>query len=381
MPLPIKPYSDIVTLEVQEIQSNSSKIFGFNVGSTTLAIVEATANAVLLLQAQASYLMQIARFLTSEGADADSWGAQFGYYRLPASPAQADCTLSRTSTTTLTTIPVGNQVSTQTGVTFNVIADLNNPNYNPSTNRYTIGIGISSISVPVQCTVTGPDGNVGANTITVINTPIPTVTGVTNASQASGGAPQESDDAYKSRFVNFLAYQAKGTTDAIEFAVASVQSGAYCKVNERKLPDGTTEPGVNTIVVDDGTGSTGALPSSFIDACTAACEAVRSCGIEYVVQGRTLTDIPIEATVIVESYVNTAEAAAQISASLSSYIAQLQIGSTVYYTRIINVIYNAISGIIDVTGVTVNGSTSDVTTNNYHAPRTITDPVINAEYE
>lgn len=376
----IYTYDELVSLSSQTIQAAVPQIFNFNPGSAILAIVESAADMGLAFEGDYQFMMSCIRFLTSNEVFAESFGAQFGYFRLPASNALADCTFSRQITGTAVNIPVGNVVSTQSGVQFAVIADLDNSNYVPGSNSYLVAVGISNITIPVQSLTAGTAGNVGAGTITTINTPIPTITGVTNASQASGGLPQESLDAYKARFVNFLSYQAKGTQFAIIYAVTSVAPGVLCKILERQLPDGTSLNGVVSIIVDDGTGSTTTLPTAFVDACQTAANSVRSCGILYYVVGRLLTDIAVDATVSVQSSVNLTDAQNQISEAITSYLASLTMGSTVYYTRIISVIYNAMAGIVDVSSVTINGSTADVTMTDAYAPRAITAPSIEVNY-
>ena len=74
-------FTDIVRGTVAAIQAGATKLLKFTPGAVLLAIVEAIAGVVLWLQGLIVYVLTITRFATSVGADADSWGADFGFTR------------------------------------------------------------------------------------------------------------------------------------------------------------------------------------------------------------------------------------------------------------------------------------------------------------
>lgn len=377
MALPTKTFTEIVDQQVQAIQGSSSTLFDFTTGSVLLALVEANADLGIWVQAIAAYVMSLPRFATSMGADADSWGAQFSFTRLPAVAAIVGCTFSRSSTTTATSIPVGTQVSNIGGtVVFQVVADSTNPAYSASSNSYTMAIGVSSLEVLCQCISTGTAGNVGIGSLVVIVTPLPGVQSVTNSAAASGGASAESDASFKSRFPLFLAGLARATQPAIEYALTTVQAGIIYNIVVNKDTSGNPDPGFFYVVVDDGTGSATDLPAAFVPACQNVVGAYRALGITYQVLARTLTDTAIVAVVTAAAGSDTAALDAAIVAAITEYVGQIGIGNTLYYTRLFDVIYNVSSDIVNVSSLTVNGGTSNITVDGLHAVRCVTAPDI-----
>ena len=67
---------------ISAAQASASQVLDFSVGSVNLAIAEAGSAVALWLQRLALLVLQQARFATSQGGDADSWGVQFEFTRL-----------------------------------------------------------------------------------------------------------------------------------------------------------------------------------------------------------------------------------------------------------------------------------------------------------
>ena len=53
--------------------------------------------------------------------------------------------------------------------------------------------------IPVEAVVAGTNGNVAANTITIMGTPVNGVTAITNTNPTSGGTEEEDDDDFFER--------------------------------------------------------------------------------------------------------------------------------------------------------------------------------------
>jgi uncharacterized phage protein gp47/JayE len=114
-------FTDIVRSVVAAIQAGATKLLKFTPGSVLLAIVEAIAGVVLWLQGLTVYILTITRFATSVGADADSWGADFGFTREAAVAAKGQVTFTRFTTTAQSVVPFGTVLQTQDGTqTFTV---------------------------------------------------------------------------------------------------------------------------------------------------------------------------------------------------------------------------------------------------------------------
>jgi uncharacterized phage protein gp47/JayE len=79
-----------------------------------------------------------------------------------------------------------------------------------------------SVTVPVQAVQPGPDGNVNADTVTVMPTPPAGVTGVVNEEPIEGGRPAEPDDQLRERAKHALERAGNATLNALRFAVLGV---------------------------------------------------------------------------------------------------------------------------------------------------------------
>lgn len=139
-----------------------------------------------------------------QGADLDDFVLLFGFARLAAQRASGIVTLSRPTVADQDyPIPAGTQVTTASSspVVFATIAPA------------ILALGQSSVDVPVQAVVGGIGGNLAANTLTRIGTPLTGVSTATNASPTSGGANPESDLALIDRFKRTVFRSLAGTED------------------------------------------------------------------------------------------------------------------------------------------------------------------------
>jgi uncharacterized phage protein gp47/JayE len=184
---------------------------------------------------------------------------------------------------------------------------------------------------------------------------------VTNASAFTTGADAESDSAFKARFVAYIQSLEKGTPLAVETAILSVQEGVSQEVVENYTYAGAFERGNFYAVVDDGSGDP---PSGFITAYANAIEAVRPIGTTYGVFGPVEVTVPISLTVTVQSGYSHATIAPLVQTAIEDYVDALPLGATLIYTKLYQVAYDATPGIAEVSALTVNSGTSDVTCTN-----------------
>jgi hypothetical protein len=126
-------------------------------------------------------------------ADLDAFVQLFGIARLPAKRASGTVTFTRASTdaaTTITFIPINTQItsSTETPIIVQTVTGA------------VMNTGVLSITVPVLAVSAGPSGNVGANLLNNLSTPVAGVSAVTNLSALNGGVDQETDTALRARW-------------------------------------------------------------------------------------------------------------------------------------------------------------------------------------
>jgi uncharacterized phage protein gp47/JayE len=350
-------FATLVSNAAAAVQARATQLVDLTIGSILRAVIESCAAAGLWLQSLVLQVAALTRLATSTGADADSFVNDFGFSRIQAVGASGNIVFSRGTPTSAATIPVGTQVQTADGTqTFQVFADPTNAAWNGS-NGYTLQAGTTSVSVPAQAITTGAASNVLAGTISLILSAIPFVNFVTNPTAMSGGADAQSDPSLRVSFQGFIASLASATSSAVKNAIGQVPGVLAFNVSPNVNPDGSSHPGFLTITINDGTGS----PSTtLIAAVQAAVSAVVACGITFGVFGPTITTANVSATITVSAGNLLATVEAQAEAAVTAYINGLGLGATLYYSRLYQVIYDASPGITDVSGLTLNGGTSDL---------------------
>lgn len=355
-------FTTLVRDQVAAAQASSSSLLDFSQGSVLLAVIEANASAVgLWLQGLAIYDLALTRASTSSGNDLDTWMADFGLTRLPAEPASGQVTFGRYTATSQGVVPIGAQVQTTNGsVSYTVTLDTGNPNYSSALGGYVLTISTFEIDVPIEANVAGAIGNAAIGQINIISTPIPYVDYVNNGNAFENGSNQESDAAFRTRFVNYLASLSKATEGAIGYAVSTVQGVVDYTITENQEYNGTTRYGYFYVVADDGTGN----PSpDLLSNVNNAIDAVRGLTIQFGVFAPVVVPVDVTMTVTVASNYDAATVKAQVSAALTTYINLLRLGNTLYYTKIFDVAYDASPGVLNVSATTLNGGTSNVSVN------------------
>ena len=135
-----------------------------------------------------------------------------------------------------------------------------------------------------------------ANTITLLASALPGIDSVNNASAFQNGLDAESDDAFRSRFRNFIASRSRATPIAVGYAISSIQQGLNYTIQENIDPSGQSLMGSFVVTVDDGSGS----PSTALLATVqAAIDAVRPVGSIFSVQPPTVLTVDVSLTITV----------------------------------------------------------------------------------
>lgn len=351
-------FVSIVRNTVTAIQSLASALINLTIGSVLRAIVEANAAVILWLQGLITYVLTLTRFATSKGTDADSWGADFGFTRLPAAKASGNVTFSRFTNTAQAVIPFGALLQTTDGTqTFIVATDPTNAAYNLGLGGYVIAAGVSSLTVPVTAVNAGTQGNVLANSIASIGQGISGVDTVTNASAFVNGIDAETDAAYVARFPLFLASLSKSTKAAVTAAVKSVQQNLQLTITENADHDGTYDPGFFWVTVDDGSGAPSA---GLLASVGSAIEAVRALGIRYAVFAPVVITANVSMTITSATGLTHATVVGNVGVALQNFINTLPLGVGLPYTQLASIAYD-VAGVTNVSAILLNSGTSDLT--------------------
>lgn len=358
MILSLQSFTAMVEQMAAAVQGAAAQALDLTVGSALRSILEANAGLALWLQWLVVQTLQASRLATSSGADCDSFGADFGFQRLPAVPATGTVTFSRFAPILSATIPAATTVITGDGTQrFTVIADPANAAYSPSAGGYTLGAGVGSIDLPVQASAPGAAGNVLPGTVTLLGSSVPGVDTVSNANGFTGGVDAESDDAFRARFGNYLASLTRATPGAVSEAVAGVRQGLSVVVSENVDQTGAASPGEFVVTVDDGSGHPSA---GLLATVQQAVEAVRPVGTRFAVQGPVVVSADVAMTLTLASGADAQTAEAQVNAALAAFIGGLPVGATLPYSRLAQIAYDASSSITNVTAVELNNATGDL---------------------
>jgi hypothetical protein len=380
MAITTKNFSQLVQEWAAVVQSSVTTtrpalILSFTKGAILRALAEGQASVSLWIQGNILQLLTTTRLATCVGIYVDTWIAQFGLSRLPASGATGPLTFGRATPTNPATILVGSTAATSDGSqTFVVYADPTNSAYSATLGGYVIPAAISTLDVPAQFqfppntvfgTYVGAVGNVQANSITIIQTGISGVDTVTNNSPFTNGYLAESDSAIQGntpatspgRFVNFINSLAKATEPALTYAAQTVQQGIQVQILENTDGLGNTVYGLVTIYVDDGSG---AIPAAVQAAANANIQAARAAGVRVAVYPATILQANVTMTLTTGTGYYHPTVAAQVAGALSLYVNGLGLGNTCSYLRLAQVAFDASPGVTDVTSYTLNGVAADL---------------------
>lgn len=256
-----------------------SGLTDFNPGSVAGTILRAVAREMTLLYAQMDQAYRRAFIDDATGVALDSVVALLGVQRIPALKAKGTATfLLKKPATKTVVIPTGTRIADQSGRIFVSTEQGSIPiqaeefqvpkagNVVNTQNKIAGVIGVykksdtsatpaaidtaaafgndertitlksvsagetlriqykpKSVTVAIEAVDAGPDGNVNANTITLMPTPPPGVDGVTNEDPTQGGQDAETDARLRDRAKHALEQAGNATLNSIKFAVMGVK--------------------------------------------------------------------------------------------------------------------------------------------------------------
>jgi uncharacterized phage protein gp47/JayE len=371
MAITTQGFSTLVQNMVTTVQGRAAALMDTTVGSVLRALLEAFAAQLLWLQAQLLALLASTRASTSAGPELDSWMADYGLVRLPAVAATGIASFARFTATAPAFIPVTGAlngdgsvtgrvaVQTQDGtVLYAVLADSSNANFDAALNQYVLTAGTVGIPVLIGALAAGAVGNAAAGQVNTLATSLPGIDTVSNAVALVNGVDAEADAALRVRFQQYLASLEKATLGAVREAALSVKEGASCDVVEgQDYSTGNARAGYFFVVADDGSGTPG---STFLTSVYNAVDAVRPLGTAFEVRAPLLTAADISLSVQLAAGYEAVATAAAVEAALNAFVATLPLGAGLPYSRLAQLAYDSSAGILNVTGMLLNGATTDI---------------------
>jgi len=359
--LQTKDFQTLVREQVTAIQGGSKTLADLSVGSILRVIVEAYSAVALWLQGMILQLLATTRAATSSGTDLDTWVADYGVTRLPATVASGQVTFSRFTPTAQAVVSIGVVVQTTDGTQqYAVALDSTNSSYSAAQGGYVLTAGTVSLNLPVKALTPGASGNASANGINTLGQAIPGVDTVANAANFTNGADAETDEALRTRFINYIKSLSKATKDAVGNAVTSTQQGLNYTLTENQSHTGTPQLGYFYLVVDDGTGT---LTDNLKTTIYNAVDAVRPVTSSFGVFAPDVVTVSVSMNVTTSAGYDHAQTVVLIIAALMTYINALPLGTSLAWSRLAQVAYDASPGVTNVSNVLLNNATLDIPIN------------------
>ncbi len=353
--IPQKTFSDFLSALTEAWELFSENPGALAAGDPLLAIFQATSSQLTFVESLAAWIAAFARATTSSGSALDSWMSQFGFPRLPASPATTnDFVLSRATPAVQNyNIPLGKVFQTSQGIQFELVADSSQTAYQSGGGGYYLfPIGATSITTTIQALVPGTSGNVPANSINQFVSQVTGIQSANNPVSLSDGTPPETDAAFRARFILYFQGLRQGGEAAIEAAIESVQAGLEYVIAPNLTYSGGTQYGYFYVAIWP---YTDALQVAVYNAIA----AVIPLGIQFNVFTAVMLPVTVTGTIEVAAGYNPATVQAAVQTALASFINSLALGQSLYWSYLFEVIYS-VPGVANALDLLVNGGTSDI---------------------
>lgn len=200
-----KTFEELTTQMSDFIKANTNRITDFRVGSKVRTLIE----AVAMIMEQ--YYHRVWQAL--KDAIEESVFTAFDFPRLPATYAIGEIRFSRSTPAGQPFKIIAGTIVKAGDLSFTLLSDV------------TLGVGQLSVQGTVQCSKIGSIGNVTAGAINTFTTKPNGIEEVTNLEDFRSGQEEETRDARKLRFRDYLRTRARGTAGAITYGAK--EAGAY----------------------------------------------------------------------------------------------------------------------------------------------------------
>ena len=296
-------------------------------------------------QIQAQQQVYYSAFVsTATGSALDRLGANVGLPRKVDRPASATLTIV---TDGEYLIEAGTQFETEDGYIFDLTDDV------VSTQKGDTWQAVGN----AEAEDTGEITNVEPNTITIVYNPDESIISVTNPEKASGGQDYEEDAQYRARLIAENANRPSPTLNGVRSALLNVQGVREVNIVENQFAtaDKYGNPPYSVHIYCLG-GNKQDIADCLIEHLavgitltgTTYCDAIDATGNQKRVYFDFATDRPISVQVKLKTNAewNADEGSDYVKETVVDFINQLQMGDTVYLTKLYPQIY-AIPGIDD----------------------------------
>ena len=328
-------------------------------------------------QIQAQQQVYYSAFVsTATGSALDRLGANVGLPRKVDRPASATLTIV---TDGEYLIEAGTQFETEDGYIFDLTDDV------VSTQKGNVWQAIGN----AEAEDTGAITNVEPNTITVVYNPDESIISVTNPEKASGGQDYEEDAQYRARLIAENANRPSPTLNGVRSALLNVQGVREVNIVENQFAtaDKYGNPPYSVHIYCLG-GNKQDIADCLISHIavgvtltgTTYCDAIDAAGNTKRVYFDFATDRPISVQVKLKTNAewNVDEGKDYVKETVVDFINQLEMGDTVYLTKLYPQIY-AIAGIDDAKILIGKSkdtlSADDIVLDEFEAPSCKTDDV------
>ena len=246
-----------------------------------------------------------------------------------------------------------------------------------TTEKYTIGED-GTARVQITAVEAGPKGNVPANTVTLMMTPIKGITSITNEANITGGTEVESDDELRNRIMEI---------DAASEASFVGSDGDYKRWAEEVPGVGTAlvmpewaGPGTVKVVVIDANGqpaNTAIIAAVYDNIMSPGDRLQRKApiGATVTIEAPTAKELNYTFTLELKAGENQETVLERFKAQLRTYYVEAKKDGVVRYNRVSSILTNT-DGVKDFTDLTINGGTVNIDLEEDEYPVTgIVDPM------
>jgi len=246
-----------------------------------------------------------------------------------------------------------------------------------TTEKYTIGED-GTVRAQITAVEAGPKGNVPANTVTLMMTPIKGITSITNEANITGGTEVESDDELRNRIMEI---------DAASEASFVGSDGDYKRWAEEVPGVGTAlvmpewaGPGTVKVVVIDANGqpaNTAIIAAVYDNIMSPGDRLQRKApiGATVTIEAPTAKELNYTFTLELKAGENQETVLERFKAQLRTYYVEAKKDGVVRYNRVSSILTNT-DGVKDFTDLTINGGTVNIDLEEDEYPVTgIVDPM------
>ncbi len=246
-----------------------------------------------------------------------------------------------------------------------------------TTEKYTIGED-GTVRAQITAVEAGPKGNVPANTVTLMMTPIKGITSITNEANITGGTEVENDDELRNRIMEI---------DAASEVSFVGSDGDYKRWAEEVPGVGTAlvipewaGPGTVKVVVIDANGqpANAAIIAAVYDNIMSPGDRLQRkapIGATVTIEAPTAKELNYTFTLELKAGENQETVLERFKAQLRTYYVEAKKDGVVRYNRVSSILINT-DGVKDFTDLTINGGTVNIDLEEDEYPVTgIVDPM------